>query len=513
MKLFSPEQIRAWDVYTIEQEPITSVDLMNRASTAFAEWFSGHYPDVQQAVYIFAGPGNNGGDGLAVARLLFRNFYDVKVFVCALNDTRSPDFQAQVAVLPKDIPVIEGFDWLASVQRDPAMHKRFFATQHPPIVLDALLGSGLNRALEGPWADLIAFLNGLPCTRVSIDLPSGLFADQHTSGPCISADRTLRFQTPLRAFLFPENAQRVGDWETADIGLHPAYEQQTETPFHYLTHSDAAALVHKRGKFSHKGSFGHALIVAGSFGKMGAAVLSTRACLRAGAGLVSVKSPLCGHDILQTAVPEAMYQHDNKVEYITAIPDLTPYKSIGIGPGLGQKEETGLAFEQLLDSCKVPLLIDADALNLLSLNPELWRKVPQNTILTPHPGEFERLFGKSDNDFMRNDLQREKAQEHGVFIVLKGANTAIACPDGACWFNSTGNSGMATGGSGDVLTGIITGLLAQGYAPRDAALLGVYAHGLAGDLAAAAGSEAGLIAGDLVDFLPESWKVLLIGFQ
>ncbi|MEI6407860.1 MAG: NAD(P)H-hydrate dehydratase [Bacteroidota bacterium] len=508
MKLFSPEQIRAWDAYTIEQEPIASVDLMNRASTAFADWFSGHYPDVQQPIFVFAGPGNNGGDGLAVARLLFRNFYDVKVFVCALNDTRSPDFQAQLAVLPKDIPVIEGFEWLASVQRDAAMRKRFFSAEHPPIIIDALFGSGLNRALEGSWADLIVFLNGLPCARISIDLPSGLFADQHTVGPCIFADRTLSFQVPKRAFLFPENAERVGDWETTDIGLLPAYQQQTETPFYYLTHTDAAALVHKRGKFSHKGSFGHALIVAGSFGKMGAAVLSARACLRAGAGLVSVKAPLCGHDILQTAVPEAMFQHDNKVEYITTIPDLTPFKSIGIGPGLGQHEETGLAFEQLLESCIVPLLIDADALNLLSLNPELWRKVPKNTILTPHPGEFERLFGKSDNDFMRNDLLRQKAQEHSVFIVLKGANTAIACPDGTCWFNSTGNPGMATGGSGDVLTGIITGLLAQGYAPRDAALLGVYAHGLSGDLAAAARSEAGMIAGDLVEFLPEAWKML-----
>jgi NAD(P)H-hydrate epimerase len=271
---------------------------------------------------------------------------------------------------------------------------------------------------------------------------------------------------------------------------------------------EATTLHRPRQKFSHKGTFGHALLVAGSFGKMGAAVLSAKACLRSGVGLLTVHAPRSGNLVLQTSVPEAMSSADHRARLWAEVPEMQGYSSIGVGPGIGKAPETARALQGLLQAYNKPMVLDADALNLLSENPGWWDFLPKNSILTPHPKEFERLFGKTENDFQRNDLHRTKAQEHSVFIVLKGANTAIACPDGECWFNSTGNPGMATGGAGDVLTGILTGLLAQGYPPKSAALLGVYLHGLAGDLAASALSQEALTAGDLVEFLGKAWLVL-----
>ena len=497
MKIFSPAQVRAWDAYTIAHEPIASLNLMNRASRVFADWLMGHFPDTTQPVYVFVGPGNNGGDGLAVARMLHQSFYPVKVFVCALTDQVSANFAAQRDILPKGVDVLDGFDLLKTGLEGS-----------PQVIVDALFGSGLNRPLEGKWVQLIDLLNHTTIPIFAIDIPSGLAADRTSTGACVRATRTLSFETPKLAFMLPENADRVGAWSVASIGLHPAYAQETETPFYYLTQADIGSFFKKRAKFSHKGSFGHALLLAGSYGKIGAAVLSATACKRSGVGLLTIHAPTCGYDILQTTVPEAMCTPGLGAEYLENLPDLTPYKAIGIGPGIGTNPATAVMLEQLLRSVQVPLVLDADALNLLSEHPDWWRLVPRNTVLTPHPGEFARLFGKTANDFERLDLLRQKAQEHGVFILLKGANTAIATPDGACWFNSTGNPGMATGGSGDVLTGILTGLLAQGYAPLDACRLGVWAHGYAGDLAAAELSEEALLAGDLVAYLGGVWVAL-----
>ena len=386
------------------------------------------------------------------------------------------------------------------------------------IIVDALFGSGLSHPLDGAWAQVVDFLNSMPNEVVSIDMPGGLFADRHTPGDAVvRATRTFSFETPKRAFFYAENAGRTGNWDFGSIGLHLDYYSKTETPFHFLTKSQATMLVRPRARFSHKGTFGHALLIIGSYGKMGAAVLAARACLRAGAGLLTVHAPRSGFLVLQTAVPEAMYSGDRRAKKWTEVPDVTPYSAIGVGCGIGQAPETASALENLLKACSNPvagktgtkgLVLDADALNLLAQHPDWWRHVPHNAILTPHPREFERLFGKSGNDFERNDLQRLKAQEHGVFIILKGAHTAIACPDGSCWFNSSGNPGMATGGTGDALTGILTGLLAQGYSPRDAALLGVFIHGLAGDLAAQEQGQEAMTAGDLTDFLGKAWRQL-----
>lgn len=502
MKVFNTEQIRAWDAYTIENEPIASVELMNRAAKVFADWFVLRYADPQIPVVIFAGTGNNGGDGVAVARLLHWQMREVKVIICDFAEKRSPDFEAQLTATPKDVDLI-------FIHGAQALNDLDFPDN--AIFIDALFGSGLTRPLTGKWAQVVDFLNRLPNAIVSIDVPSGLFSDRHTPGDTVvRADRTFSFETPKLAFLFSESAAYAGEWSFGSIGLHPDFYEKTETPFHFLTKEDTAKLVKPRAKFSHKGTYGHALLVAGSYGKMGAAVLAAKACLRAGAGLLTVHAPRCGNLVLQTAVPEAMFSPDQRAKFWTETPDLQAYLAIGVGCGIGQMPETAAALSSLLQKAKTPLVLDADALNLLAQNPGWWRFLPRNSILTPHPKEFERLFGKSENDFERNDLQRLKAEEHGVFIILKGAHTAIACPDGSCYFNSTGNPGMATGGSGDVLTGVLTGLLAQGYSPCDAALLGVFLHGLAGDLAAKKLGETAMTAGDLIDFLGKAWVSLIV---
>jgi len=504
MKIFKTEQIRAWDAYTIENEPVASVELMNRAAKVFTDWFVLRYPDPQIPVVVFAGTGNNGGDGVAVARLLHWQMRELRVVVCDVGGKRSPDFEAQL----RGIKVIKDLEVIFLNDLNGLNNSHF---PNDAIVIDALFGSGLTRPLTGKWAQVVDFLNRLPNEIVSIDLPSGLFADRHTPGEAVvMADRTFSFETPKLAFFFPENADRVGQWSFGSIGLHPDFYEKTGTPFHFLTKEDAAKLVKPRAKFSHKGTYGHALLVAGSYGKMGAAVLAAKACLRAGAGLLTVHAPRCGNLVLQTAVPEAMFSPDQRAKFWTEVPDLQTYSAIGVGCGISQVPETAAALSRLLQKAEKPLVLDADALNLLAQNAEWWRFLPRNSILTPHPKEFERLFGKSENDFERNDLQRLKAEEHGVFIVLKGAHTAIACPDGSCYFNSTGNPGMATGGSGDVLTGILTGLLAQGYSPCDSVLLGVFLHGLAGDLAAKELGEAALTASDLIDFLGKAWVSLLV---
>ena len=510
MKIFDTAQIRAWDAYTIQHEPVTSLELMNRAAKAFTDWFDGIYngrpfDKPTPPVVVLAGTGNNGGDGLAVARMLHWRLFEVKVIICDFGGKRSADFEAQLDLLQKDVEV---------VLLHAAGGLRQVSFPEKAVVIDALFGSGLNRPLEGEWAKAIDYVRQLTQEVVSIDIPSGLFADRSSVGQStVAATRTFSFEAPKRAFFFPENAERVGQWEYGSIGLHLDYYAKTETPFHYLTKNQATLLVRPRPRFSHKGTYGHALLILGSYGKMGAAVLAARACLRSGVGLLTVHAPRCGYLVLQGAVPEAMFSPGRRATLWAEAPDVRGYSALGVGCGIGQAPETAAALEQLLQAAEKPLVLDADALNLLAQNPDWWRLVPRNSILTPHPKEFERLFGKSGNDFERNDLQRRKAQEHGMFIVLKGAYTAIAGPDGSCWFNSTGNPGMATGGSGDVLTGLLTGLLAQDYSPRDAALLGVWLHGCAGDLAVRELGQEALTANDLTEYMGRAWLDLSVGMK
>ena len=500
MKIFSAEEIRLWDQYTIEHEPILSIDLMERAAAKCANWLLQQYPDAVSFV-ILCGKGNNGGDGLAIARILMENKYPVSIYILEFGHKGTEDFQTNLARLNKlsnhDIHFIQ-------------TAKNFPHLQQGQIIIDALFGSGLNRNLEGVTADLVQHINNGGNEIISIDIPSGLFVDRSSKDAIsIHADHTLSFQCYKPAFLFAENEESVGEIHILDIGLHHDYYQSVVNQFELLDDAIIHSIYKPRKKFSHKGTYGHALLVAGSYGKIGAAILSAKACLRSGVGLLTSHIPACGYDILQTSVPEAMVTTDFNSSFLTKVEDdLTKYDSIGIGPGIGTAAETKMMLPEILNSYRNPLILDADALNIMARQKDLLKLIPAGSILTPHPKEFERLFGETHTDFDRVSLALQKAKELNCIIVLKGHHTFIATADGKGFFNSTGNPGMATAGSGDVLTGILTGLLAQGYSSTETAILGVYLHGSAGDIAAKQLSKEAMIAGDIIETLGAAFSSL-----
>jgi len=499
VKILSAQQTRAADAATIANEPIASIDLMERAATAFYNrmlqfsWINAETPFV-----IVAGTGNNGGDGLVIARLLLQSNHVIQVCVCPIAPNKTVDFsqnEQRLLELGAAITTVE-----SSADFPPV--------EPGTVVIDALFGSGLSRPIEGVGAQLIDHINQGQASVVSVDIPSGLFCDYGGVGPVISAHYTLTFEQPKLAFMFPENASIVGQWEVVPIGLDPEFLAKIDVVNHYVLADIARSIVQGRPKFAHKGSFGHALMQAGGHGKMGAAVLATRACLRSGVGLVTAHVPGCGHDILQTTAPEAMVIVDGNESYLTETVVPEKYHAVGIGPGLGQEEPTGHVLKMLIQNSGRPLVIDADALNLLAQNKTWLSFLPKRSILTPHPKEFERLVGESKDNYERYQMQLDFAHKHHCYIILKGAHTAIACPDGDVFFNSTGNPGMATGGSGDVLTGLLTGLLAQDYPSKQAAILGVYLHGLAGDIAAEKQSSEAMIAGDIIECFGTAFQAL-----
>ncbi|MBK8490205.1 MAG: NAD(P)H-hydrate dehydratase [Saprospirales bacterium] len=496
MKVLNVDQIRQLDAYTIEHEPIASIDLMERAALAFVHWYATHFDPEKGPVWIVCGTGNNGGDGLAIARLLHQRFFTVEVVICSISPNPTSDFQTNLERLKavRSVPI-----------HRYAQGDSFPSIPEPAILIDGIFGSGLNRPVEGLWAGLIEHLSLHPGVRISIDVPSGLFADRPSTGAVFQAHYTLSFELPKLAFFIPENNRYTGEWIIRSIELDREFISNVPSPYRFTECDWVHSLVKERHTFDHKGTFGHSLLIMGSYGKVGAAILAARACLRTGCGLVTVHAPKCAYPILQVAFPEAMVSVDQHDFIFTQHGNLTLYKAIGIGCGLGVNQLTATGFQELLRDAAVPLLIDADGLNILAERPAYWADLPPNTILTPHPREFDRLFGDCANGFDRLERARAQAQEKQVYIVLKGAYTAVVCPDGTCHFNATGNPGMGTGGTGDVLSGMITSLLAQGYTPRDAAVLGVYLHGLAGDLAAADWQQEALLASDIVKYIGKAF--------
>ncbi len=489
MKILSAKQIKALDAATINNEPISSLNLMERASHQFVNAFCHHFPDTEKKVFIFCGMGNNGGDGLAVARILHQRFYSVILFVCKFSDSGSDDFNANL----KRLPPISELPYFLIEGQPP------FPIIENGIIIDALFGTGLNRPISDKWKVLIKHLNQQTIPIVSIDIPSGVFADVTTNQVSIEADHTISFELPKLAFFQPENKNRIGNWELVSINLDRNFIRDATAQHYYVDRKFIKSILKNRNKFDHKGSFGHALIIAGSKGKIGAAVLASKACLKIGAGLVTTYLPKCGYDIIQQAIPEVMALTSSDTHYVTPIEFEQKYNAIGIGPGIANNTTTKKTLIHLIENTNTPLVLDADALNILSQNRSLLKKLAPNSILTPHPGEFERLFGNYKNDFQRLKAQQEIAQDLKCYLILKGAHTAIATPDGTIYFNSTGNPGMATAGSGDVLTGMITGLLAQGYNAFEATILGVYLHGLSGDFALKNGqSHESIIASEII---------------
>jgi NAD(P)H-hydrate epimerase len=496
LKILNAEQIRQADAYTITHEPITSMVLMERAANAFMKWFL-KFAEVSNRIAVVCGTGNNGGDGLAIARLLADYNYEVSVFVVRGSTAASPDFTANWKRLSSSVKIFEIQDAMGNLSFDEY-----------DILIDAIFGTGLSRPVSGIYQQVIEKINEAKAIRVAVDTPSGLLADAPSKGTIVKAQYTISFQVPKLAFLLPENFQFTGQWSTVRIGLDKQFIAQAPSQYFFLEKKDAIALVKPRNKFDHKGVYGKALLIAGSRGMMGAAVLSARAAMRSGLGLLTTHVPACGYEIVQTAVPESMVSVDKADNFFSTLPSLDGYDAIGIGPGLGRREEAKKALRELLQQTKVPMVLDADALNLMTADKELLLLLPANSILTPHPKEFQRLAGTWKNDFERLTLQQQFAVRTKCILVLKGAYTSIAIPSGEVYFNSTGNPGMATGGSGDVLTGILTGLLAQGYSSKEAAVLGVYLHGMAGDLAAKATSQYGLIASDIIDFISSAYHEL-----
>lgn len=499
IKIFATDKVKELDQYTIQHEPISSLDLVERAATVFMREFCRRYSK-QTRIVIFAGQGNNGADALAIARLLIDEAYRVETYL--FNPTEHLSFECEENKQRLlNIDRIEFTEVVADFV-PPVLSER-------DIIIDGLFGSGLNRPLTGGFAAVVNYINQSDATVVSIDIPSGLFGEDNRKNDTesiIKANLTLTFGFPKLAFLLPENRFYVGEWKILDIGTHPGAIESIETPYSLIVEEDIASVLQPRQRFAHKGSFGHALLIAGSRGKMGAAILAARSCMRTGVGLLTVHIPQRAEQIFQTALPEAMLSFDPHQDHFTTVPETAPYSAIGIGPGLGQHMESAAALERILQPGKDPVVLDADAINLLSCNNDLLNRIPPRSILTPHSKEFDRLVGESSTSFERLQKARSFASEHKLCVVLKGAYTAICTPGGYVYFNSCGNPGMATAGSGDVLTGIILSLLAQRYEPETAAVVGVFLHATAGDLAAVYHSEESVIASDITDMLGKAFK-------
>lgn len=502
MKIFPTTSIKQLDAYTIEHEPIASIDLMERAAEALADAIAERWPDTATPMTVFAGPGNNGGDALAVSRLLAQKGYQLEVYLFNIKESLSPDCETNKQRLA-DVPGI-AFNEITTQFVPPTL-----TADH--VVIDGLFGSGLSKPLSGGFAAVVKYINASPASVVSIDVPSGLMGEDNTynvQSNIVHAELTLSLQLPKLAFLFAENEPFVGEWDLLDIGLSQDAIEDMDTDYSMTELDDLRYRVRLRGKFAHKGSFGRALLVAGSRGMAGASILAARACLRSGVGTLTVHVPYCNNPIVQAAVPEAMTDLDISETCFAEAVDTDDYQAVGIGPGLGKAGETEAALLEQISLSRVPMVLDADALNLLAEHRSVLNHLPQGCILTPHPKELERLVGKCQNSYERLMRARELAQSAQVHILLKGAYSAVVAPTGHCYFNTTGNPGMATGGSGDVLTGIVLSLLAQGYDTLDAARLAAYVHGLAGDLAAKTLGQTGLTAGDIIEKLPLAWRIL-----
>ncbi len=503
MKIFTSTQIKELDKYTIEKEPISSIDLMERAAKALTGAICEKWGN-STPVIVFAGPGNNGGDGLAVARMLSERGYKVNVFLFNSRGKLSPDC-AENKRRVVETKTIKDFQEVTNEFEPPKL-------EHGMIVIDALFGSGLNKPLTGGFSSLVKYINKSNATVVSIDVPSGLMTEDNTynvRANIIKADLTLTLQTKKLAFFFAENQEFLGKVKVLDIQLSKEGIEKIPSSYRILEKTEIRNFMLHRDDFAHKGNMGHALIVAGSYGMAGAAILSATACLRSGVGKLTVHTPKKNVGILQVAIPEAIVSIDKDENYITEAIDTSKYNAIGIGPGLGHQEHSSIALISQIRRSNLPIVLDADALNILSSHRAWVQQLPKDVILTPHPREFDRLSGSNFSDtYERLTAAQNMAQQFKAYIIIKGHYSALCLPDGDVVLNPTGNSGMATAGSGDVLTGIITAFLARGYSQGNACMLGMYIHGLAGDLAAERLGAESLIASDIVNFLPKAFKLL-----
>ncbi len=503
MKIFSVNDLRQIDQDTIRKENISSLELMERAATAVVREIVSQYQR-NKHICIFAGPGNNGGDALAVARLLLVEGYNPEIYLFKTT-TLSNDCESNLERLKNEYPDSQLFE-ITNKFNPPKLTSQ-------TLVVDGIFGTGMTKVLTGGYTALVKYINESDAFVISIDVPTGLTCgwDQYNEARhIINANITYTFQYPKLPFFFRENAPYVGHWKVLNIGLQPDPATSNSSRTYCVEKEDAALLLKSRDKFADKKTFGHALLTGGRFGMVGAITLAAKAAMHSGVGLTTVHAPKCAYNILQTSIPEAIYEKDEDDMECSHIQLHNKYKALGIGPGMGHGSKPSICLRDLLTSdINIPVVFDADALRIMAINRELLDVLPYHSILTPHKDEFEDLFDSMiDSDSHRFQQAILMAKTYNIIIVLKGAHTAIASPSGELYLNNSGNNGMATAGSGDVLTGIITSLLAQGYEPINAAVLGVHLHGLAGDIAAAESSPEAITAQDIIACLGKAFRKL-----
>lgn len=490
MKILTGAQMKEADAATIQNEPIESADLMERASEVMAQWI-GNNIEIDTPLLFIVGRGNNSGDGLAMARMLSGGGFACGVYPLFAEEDMSAECALNFGRLPSGVMIMDGLE----------------TVPENAVIIDAILGTGAMGDAAGRVLDAIFAINDLPNRVISIDLPSGMSTEfGNDPSKIVHAETTLAVELPKLAMLLPEAGQCCGRIEIMAVDLDGEYIAAAPSRYEYLTQESVEPLFMSRNKFAHKYTYGHALLVCGSEGMAGAAVLSACGALRSGCGLVTVHLPREERHAVQANCPSALVISDEGTCFSTVPADIMKYASIGIGCGLGQDGVTVRAFGELLTGYSRPMVIDADALNIISSHPELRVLIPTGSILTPHPGELERLVGRWTGEEDKINKVVAFAQQLHSTVIVKGAHTMICLPDGRILFNSTGNSGMAKGGSGDVLTGLLTGLLARGYEPMRAAMIGVYLHGLAGDKAAEYYGAESMNASDLPDFLAEAFN-------
>lgn len=501
MKIFAAEEIKQLDQYTINHEPIKSINLMERAAQAVVQFVTGRW-DSKMPVVVFAGPGNNGGDALAVSRLLAEKNYSVKTYLFNTKNHLSEDNAENKRRLTEDPTGVE-FHEIINEFQPPKLEDC--------LIIDGLFGTGLTKTLTGGFSSLVKYINASKCEVVSIDVPSGLMSEDNSlnvDANIIRATYTLTFQQKKLSFLFDEAQKFIGKLKILDIGLSKQGMQEIPSIYTMLEEQDIRSILKPRPDFAHKGSMGCALIVAGKYGMAGASVLATKACLKVGAGKVTALIPGKNNDIMQISVPEAILIHDKDEHIISDSIDSQMYNAVAIGPGIGVDESTAIAVISQIRRGNAPCILDADALNIIATHRAWLMQLPKGMILTPHPKELERLVGHTVGCFEALSKARELARTLQGYVILKGHYSALCTPDGKVTFNSTGNSGMATAGSGDVLTGILAGLVARGYSQEEACRIGMYIHGLAGDIAAEFVGKESLMASDIISCLPKAFQKL-----
>ncbi|MBW4891173.1 NAD(P)H-hydrate dehydratase [Mucilaginibacter sp. HMF5004] len=492
LHLLTSAQIREADAYTIGHEPISSLDLMERAAAAFVKVFTDRYPDKAKNIAVYCGTGNNGGDGLAIARMLCKlNYKNTLVKIARYSDKPTNDFIENLKRLKS-----------AEVEFEEIRTGDKLPVEKADIIIDALLGSGLNKPLKGDYEKLVKYLNGLNRTIVSVDVPTGFFCEGEISNDAVAikSKLSITFQQPKINFLVPESAPYIEEFSVVDIGLSNGFIASLNSPYQLIAEQDIRSILKPRKTFTHKGTYGQALIIAGQPETMGAALLCSSACAHAGAGLTTACIPKSGLTALNTSMPEVMAIVRAGVKEMDI--EWDKFSTIAIGPGLGKKRDTLALLKEVLQKFDKPVVVDADALNLLAANPELLKQIPKGSIITPHMKEFDRLFGANTSWWGRLETIRQKAKEHQINIVLKNQYTITGTPDGKLYFNQTGNPAMASGGMGDVLTGVITALLAQKYTPEQACILGTYLHGKSGDDLALPNKKVVVLAGEVAKHIP-----------